>query len=69
MTLTFKLICEFGEFTSEELIVTEEEYLNLVEFSKNYHLSGFDMQLPDGFMVISPEVVRKSILIIQKKEK
>ena len=57
---------DIGEFSSEKMIVTEEQYLALVEFSKKFYEaeSGFEMWLEDGFMVIPPEITKKSILLI-----
>lgn len=64
MVVKFKLITELGEFISESIKVTDEQYLNLVEKSKTFY-NGFDMYLPKGFLVASPEVIKKSILIIE----
>lgn len=65
MVIVFKLKNDLGEFISEEMIVTEEIYKNLVEMAKTFYTSGgYDMWLPSGFLVASPEIVKKSILII-----
>ena len=65
MVIVFKLKNDIGEFISEEMIVTEEIYKNLVEMAKTFYTSGgYDMWLPSGFLVASPEIVKKSILII-----
>lgn len=66
MTIIFKLKNELGEFISEEMNITEQQYSNILSKSKNfYDGSGYEMYLPNGFMVVSPEIVRKSILIIE----
>lgn len=65
MTIIFKLISELGEFTSDKLEVTDEEYINLIDKSKGFYAGGYDMYLPDGFLVVSPEVIKKSILKIE----
>ena len=65
MVIVFKLKNDLGEFISEEMIVTEVIYKNLVEMAKTFYTSGgYDMWLPSGFLVASPEIVKKSILII-----
>lgn len=65
MVIVFKLKNELGEFISEEMTVTEEIYKNLVEMARTFYTSGgYDMWLPSGFLVASPEIVKKSILII-----
>jgi len=64
MVIIFKIICELGEFESEEMKVTSEQYDKIKEMSKNFYEGGYEMYLPNGFLVISPEIVRKSILII-----
>jgi len=65
MVIVFKLKNELGEFVSEEMNVTDEIYKNLVEMAKTFYISGgYDMWLPSGFLVASPEIVKKSILII-----
>jgi len=65
MVIQFVLKTELGEFKSETMNVTEEQYTNLVEMSKTYYNSGFDMYLPNGFLVASAELIKKSILMIE----
>jgi hypothetical protein len=65
MIIVFKLITELGEFVSEEMSVTKEQYLNLVDLSKTFYNGGYDMWLPDGFIVASSEVIKRSILKIE----
>ena len=65
MVIVFKLINEFGEFESEEMTVTKDQYDNLREMSKKFYEGGYEMYLPNGFMVVSPDIVKKSILIIE----
>jgi hypothetical protein len=57
---------DIGDFSSERMIVTEEQYLSLIEISKKFYdvESGFEMWLEDGFMVVPPQITKKSILII-----
>lgn len=57
---------ELGEFHSERMIVTEKQYTDMVEISKNFYTQeGFDMWLQDGFMVVPPDIVKKSILLLK----
>lgn len=66
MLIVFKFKTEIGEFTSEEMNVTKEQYAKLIEMSRSFFLGGgYDMYLPNGFLVASPEIVKKSILIIE----
>ena len=58
---------ELGEFHSEKMTVTSDQYLELIEVSKKFYLveeTGFEMWLEDGFMVVPPEITKKSILLI-----
>jgi hypothetical protein len=65
MIIIFKLKNEFGEFVSEELNVSLSQYQTILEMSKSFYEGGYEMHLPNGFMVVPPEVVKKSILIIE----
>ena len=67
MIIQIILITDFGTFKGEELEVDEEQYQNIIDFSKNYYETGFEMSLEDGgFAIFSPEIIKKSILKIQK---
>lgn len=56
---------EFGEFKSLPLEVTDEEYTEIISLSKTfYNTGGYEMQTHDGFIVIPPEIVKKSILCL-----
>lgn len=57
---------KLGEFISEQMDVTEDQYKNLVDISRNFYSveGGFEMWLENGFMVMSPEMAKKSILSI-----
>ena len=70
MTVQIILTTEFGIFKGEELELTEEQYSNILNFSKNYYETGFEMSLEDGgFAIFSPEIIKKSILKIQRSER
>lgn len=59
---------EYGEFKGIKTQLTEEHYNNVVKMSKTFYKSdGFELTCEDGsYMIFSPEVVKKSILIINK---
>lgn len=60
---------ELGEFESNVMDVTPESYNQLNEGAKSFYSSGFEMILEDGFMVVAPEIVRRSILVVKIIEK
>ena len=67
MKIQLVLITEYGTFFGEIFEFSEEQYDNIVNFSKNYYETGFEMNLEDGgFAIFSPEMVKKSILKIDK---
>lgn len=56
----------YGVFKSEKLNLDEDQYSKLVEASKGfYNAGGFEMTTENGFVVLPPEVVQKSILILE----
>jgi len=67
MKIQLVLYTEFGQFLGEIFEVDEEQYQNIVNFSKNYYETGFEMTLEDGgYTIFSPEMIKKSILKIDK---
>jgi hypothetical protein len=67
MKIQLVLITEYGQFFGEIFEVNDEQYQNIINFSKNYYESGFEMNLEDGgFVIFSPEMIKKSILKIDK---
>lgn len=67
MKIQLILYTEFGQFWGEIFEVDEEQYQNIINFSKNYYETGFEMSLEDGgFAIFSPEMIKKSILKIEK---
>ena len=66
MRIQMNIKNELGDFYSEEMEVTSEQYMELVEVSKKFYIeeAGFEMWLENGFMVMSPDLARKSILSI-----
>lgn len=67
MTIQIILINEFGEFYGEYFNVNSEQYSNIIEMSKNFYETGFEMSDEDGmFLIFPPEIVKKSILKVRK---
>jgi len=64
MEIEIKITNEFGVYTSVPLEVTEEEYQHIATLSKSFYINGYEMQTKDGFLVIPPEIVKKSILCL-----
>jgi hypothetical protein len=69
MKINFNLHTKFGVFESDILNVTVSQYTKLYEMSKTYYDGDYEMFLPDGFLVASPDVLKDSILIIKILEK
>lgn len=66
--LQYIVINGYGEFKGETMIVNEEQYANIIQLSKTFYNSGFELNCEDGsFIVFPPEVVRGSILKINRK--
>lgn len=65
MKIKIKLKNDLGEFTSDEMEITYEQYQVLLEVSKNFYTGGYEMFVPNGFMVVGPEILKKSILFIE----
>jgi len=59
----------FGEFAGKWATIDEEKLNVLIEMSKTFYVSGgFELTCEDDtFIVFPPEIVSKSILIINKK--
>ena len=69
MKVRIVLINDFGVYIGETLDVTQEDHDNIITLSKNYFQTGFEMTLEDGnFAIFSPELIKKSILKIEKIE-
>jgi hypothetical protein len=69
MRVQLEIINEFGVFEGEVMNLTKEQYFTIKEMSKSFYETGFEMSTEDnGFIIIPPEIVRKSILKIKIKE-
>lgn len=66
--IQYIVINEYGEFKGEIMIVNSEQCSTIIELSKNFYEGGFELNCDDGsFMVFPPEIVRKSVLKINRK--
>lgn len=62
------LINQYGEFRGEIMLVNEEQCEKMIDLSKEFYNSGFELYCEDGsFMVFPPEVVKYSIFKIDRK--
>jgi hypothetical protein len=68
MVIKIKIKNKFGEFTSNPMDISDEDYINIVELSKDFYHSGYEMETEEGFVVIPPDLIKESILIIEKHE-
>lgn len=57
---------ELGEFRGEHLDVSKDQSDKIINMSKKFYESGFEMFDEDGgFLVFPPEIVKKSILEVR----
>lgn len=63
------LINKFGEFRGKPADIDEETLEGLIKISKTFYMSGgFELTCEDDkYAVFSPDIVKESILIINKK--
>ena len=63
------LINKFGEFKGKPANIDEETLESLIEMSKTFYTSGgFELTCEDDkYAIFPPDIVRESILIINKK--
>jgi len=61
---------DFGEFKGRKANVNEEQLGKIIESSKSfYKSSGFELTCEDGtFVVLAPEIVKRSMLIVLSKK-
>jgi hypothetical protein len=64
------LINNWGEFRGRKAKLSPEDYMKLVEMTKSFYSGGFELTLEDGsFMVFAPDIVKQSMLKIEKLDK
>lgn len=61
-----KIITPYGEYIGETLTGTKDNYLGLIEVSKNFHQQeSYYQYLKDGsFLVIGPKIIQESLMIV-----
>jgi hypothetical protein len=66
MKIQIVLITEFGTFYGEILTVDIDQYRGLLNHSKKFYESGFEMELEEGgYVIFPPEIVKKSVLKVE----
>ena len=68
MNIILTIRNKLGEYRSKPIDVSIEDYENIIELSKQFYLSGYEMETENGFVVIPPEIIKESILLIEKNE-
>jgi hypothetical protein len=56
---------KWSEYESTELEISEEQYDIIIEKSKNFYETSFEMWTDNGFVVFPPDITRESILEIK----
>jgi hypothetical protein len=67
MEISIVIKNRLGEYKSKSIEIDEDDYSKVVEMSKQFYLSGYEMEMENGFVVIPPDLIRESLLIIEKK--
>ena len=68
MNINIIIKTKYGDFKSKEIIIDDDDYGQILEFSKNFYMMGYEMETENGFIVIPPDVIKHSILLIEKNE-
>jgi hypothetical protein len=68
MNIVLTIKNRLGEYKSKPIEIDSGDYENIIELSKQFYLSGYEMETENGFVVIPPEVIKESILLIEKNE-
>jgi len=64
-TIRVEVYVENNIFYGQSLYVSEEQYQNIIDMSKDFYKTGFEMTTEDGgFIIIPPDLTKKSILKI-----
>ena len=59
------LINDYGTYESSILTPSKEEFAEMIRISVDYYKSHFEMWNDSGFIIFSPELLRRSILKIE----
>jgi len=70
LNIKMKVINEFGTFESEIIEIPEDRYDELILLSKTFWMtdSCFNLTTETGEIFFPPEIINKSILVIDKIE-
>jgi hypothetical protein len=64
--IQISIINDLGTFRGEVMEVTDDQYVQIKKLSKDYYTNGFEMTTESGgFMIIPPEIIKKSLLTIE----
>ena len=64
--IQISIINDLGTFRGESMEVTDDQYVQIKKLSKDYYTNGFEMTTESGgFMIIPPEIIKKSLLTIE----
>ena len=64
--IQISIINDLGTFKGEVMEVTDDQYVQIKKLSKDYYTNGFEMTTESGgFMIIPPEIIKKSLLTIE----
>ena len=56
---------KWSEYESSELEVSDEDYELIIEKSKNFYETSFEMWIDERFIIFPPEITKESILEIK----
>ncbi len=67
MIIKIKIVNNLGTYESEELEVTDEQYKELVNSSKEFWFTepSFQIWRKNGVAIFPPDIARQSILLIE----
>lgn len=60
-----EIICELGTFKTDTLNLNELQYNELLSNLKDYYKGTFTSNTEDGYLVITPEILNKSVLRVR----
>jgi hypothetical protein len=64
--IQISIISDLGTFKGEIMDVTDDQYVQIKKLTKDYYTNGFEMTTESGgFMIIPPEIIKKSLLSIE----
>ena len=64
--IQISIINDLGTFKGEVMEVTEEQFAQIKKLSKDFYTNGFEMTTETGgFMIIPPEIIKKSLFTIE----